>query len=181
MPVSTSDKISNSQQDFWWGKDKGKKGIYLKAWAFMYRPKSIGGLDFQNPRMANLANLARIDWRLIQNPEALWAKIIKPKYYPNLPSPLSDNISKSGSWIWTYHKKDLGHIKDNYIWDVGVGSQICIWSRNWVPGIEGPLDPKEGFIPNDIEMVSELLNTNTVLGILLPLIGPFLSRLARKL
>ncbi|KAM1658248.1 hypothetical protein FF1_046366 [Malus domestica] len=44
--------------------------------------KRVGGLGFRDIQCFNLAFLAKIGWRLIQNPGSLLATVLKEKYYP---------------------------------------------------------------------------------------------------
>lgn len=43
--------------------------------------KSRGGLGFRDFSSFNQALVAKQDWRLIQNPDSLVAKMLKAKYY----------------------------------------------------------------------------------------------------
>ncbi|KAM2003963.1 hypothetical protein ACFX15_027472 [Malus domestica] len=44
--------------------------------------KRVGGLGFRDIQCFNLAFLAKIGWRLIQNPGTLLATVLQEKYYP---------------------------------------------------------------------------------------------------
>lgn len=45
--------------------------------------KSHGGMDFRNLEDFNIALLAKIAWRLINQPQAFWAEVFKGRYFLN--------------------------------------------------------------------------------------------------
>jgi hypothetical protein len=47
----------------------------------MTQPKFVGGLGFRYIELFNLALLARQDWRIMQDPSTLSAKILKAVYF----------------------------------------------------------------------------------------------------
>lgn len=46
-------------------------------------PKNLRRLGIQNLNMFNKALLAKNGWRLILNPNSLWAKVLQAKSFPN--------------------------------------------------------------------------------------------------
>lgn len=48
----------------------------------MCSPKELGGIGFKDLTMFNTALLAKQRWRLITQPDCLFARIMKSKYYP---------------------------------------------------------------------------------------------------
>ncbi|XP_028784257.1 uncharacterized protein LOC114740306 [Neltuma alba] len=100
MPMKTCKEFDRFISKFWWGKGLEEDGIHWKAWNIMTLQKKKGGLGFRDFAHFNLAMLAKTAWRLIQNPEALWAKMLKGLYFLH-----SDflNASKGGraSWGWS--------------------------------------------------------------------------------
>lgn len=75
IPKKICKTLSNLQRDFWWGKDeneknkKGKKGVYPKGWKPVCKPLEEGGLGIQNIENFNMAVIAKIGWKLKENPE----------------------------------------------------------------------------------------------------------------
>lgn len=91
------------QRDFWWGKDAGHKGYYPKAWPSLCKPMLKGGLGFREARKFNLAMLAKLAWRLVKEPMALWAKTMGSKYFRN-ESPFRTKHSKDLELHWTRNR-----------------------------------------------------------------------------
>lgn len=83
----------------------------------------------------NLAMLAKTAWRVLQNPDALWVKMLKGLYYPR-----TDflNARKGGraSWAWSSILAGREVIKSDLIWRIGDGSRVRVWKDRWVGGEE---------------------------------------------
>jgi hypothetical protein len=76
--------------------------------------------------------LAKQVWRLITDPNSLCAKVLRAKYYPD------SNILKAGpksgsSFTWQSILAGVATFKRGYIWRVGNGEDINIWSDPWIP------------------------------------------------
>ncbi|KAK9986163.1 hypothetical protein SO802_031114 [Lithocarpus litseifolius] len=74
------DKLDKINKDFLWGSSSEKRKLQLVGWNKIVKPKEEGGLGIQSVRGRNLALLSKLNWRLYQEKEALWAKIIITKY-----------------------------------------------------------------------------------------------------
>jgi hypothetical protein len=81
----------------------------------------------------NLAMLAKQVWRLLSEPNSPCARILKEKYY--LDGRLLRAKTKVGSsFTWQSVLAGLECFKKGKIWRVGDGTQINIWSDNWIQG-----------------------------------------------
>lgn len=67
----------------WAGADKDR-GIHWINWAEMGRPKRDRGIGFRNLKDFNIALLAKQCWRLIHDPDSLWAQVLKERYFLNV-------------------------------------------------------------------------------------------------
>lgn len=76
-------EINSIIANFWWGcSDHGSK-IHWKNWAYLGKTKCDGGMGFRDLEDFNLALLAKQCWRILQNPNDFWVKILKGRYFPN--------------------------------------------------------------------------------------------------
>jgi len=57
-----------------------KKKLHLVGWNKIIKSKNEGGLGIQATRARNIALLAKLNWRLYQEKDALWAKVVLNKY-----------------------------------------------------------------------------------------------------
>lgn len=83
FPKKICHKLNSLVSNFWWKGDPEKRGIHWKDWDTMTCVKFEGGMRFRNFRAMNEALLAKQGWRLINNPQSYWAKILKGLYFPN--------------------------------------------------------------------------------------------------
>jgi hypothetical protein len=95
------------------------------SWKKMWRPKSKGGMDFQDLRCFNKALLAKQGWRLIQNPDNLAGKIIKAKYLPR-GSFLESGLGNKPSFAWQSIFGVIDLLQEGLIWRIGDGKKVKI-------------------------------------------------------
>jgi len=92
----------------------------------------VVGWGFRDLESFNLALLAKQVWRLLFEPDSLWTRVLRAKYY--LDGKLLNAKPKSGSsFTWQSILSGLDCFKQGYIWRVGDGSQINIWDDCWIP------------------------------------------------
>lgn len=80
----------------------------------------------------NQALLTKNGWRLISNPDSLWAKLLKAKYFPNLDFLASEKSPKS-FYLWS----SLVWGKELLVHGIGCelsnGRNTLAWRDNWIP------------------------------------------------
>ncbi|XP_026384294.1 uncharacterized protein LOC113279857 [Papaver somniferum] len=81
MPKKLTDRLDGIQMNFWWNKSKEKRGIYLKKFDDVTKPKVLGGLGLKKTADINVALLVRLAWRMLHEPDAHWVKILENKYF----------------------------------------------------------------------------------------------------
>ena len=80
----------------------------------------------------NVAMLSRQTWMIVQNPDTLCAKLLKARYFPD--THILEAIPKGGiSYAWRSVLHGLELFKEGYIWRIGDGADVNIWSDRWIP------------------------------------------------
>jgi hypothetical protein len=95
-------------------------------------------------------------YQLLCEPESLYARVLRAKYYPD--GHLLNATLKSGSsFTWQSIPAGLDCFKKGCIWRVGDGSQINIWEDNWIPSSHNLkiMTPRGS---NILTCVSDLIN-----------------------
>ena len=133
FPKTTCKAINSSLANFWWGSGNSN-GIHWKKWEALGLPKEEGGLGFRCMSDFNSALLAKQGWRIISNPDALWVKILKHRYFPNC-SFLEASTGSSPSWVWSSLLHGRATLIPGLYWKVGNGSNINIWNDSWIPSL----------------------------------------------
>ena len=75
------EKIDKINRDFLWGSTTEKKKLHLVGWNKIIKPKEEGRLGIPAARTRNTALHAKLNWRLYQEKDSLWAKVVLNKYY----------------------------------------------------------------------------------------------------
>ncbi|KAL1198927.1 putative mitochondrial protein [Cardamine amara subsp. amara] len=73
--------LTSDMCDFWWNVVEDKQKIHWVSWKKMCLSKENGGLCFRDLKCFNQALLAKQAWRLIQEPECLFAQVMRNIYY----------------------------------------------------------------------------------------------------
>ncbi|KAB2630221.1 hypothetical protein D8674_007740 [Pyrus ussuriensis x Pyrus communis] len=101
--------------EFWWGKNGGEKSIHWVSRGLLGYPKQDGGMGFRNFQDFNDALLAKQCWRLIHDPNSLWAQLLKARYFPHC-SFMDATLGGRASWGWS---------------NLLVGREILLRSAHW--------------------------------------------------
>ena len=71
LPIHLCNKLDKINRDFLWGSTNEKQRMHLVAWEKVIRPKEKGGLEIQLAKAKNLALLAKLNWRVYHEKDAL--------------------------------------------------------------------------------------------------------------
>lgn len=142
LPVSLCKRIQSVVIRFWWDNNENTRKMAWVSWDSIAKPKSIGGLGLRDFLKFNDALLAKIGWRLLQNPTCLLAKVLKGKYYKDCDFlQASEPSVLSHGWRSVLAGRDL--LLKNIGWAVGDGLSINIWRDPWMSLVsqERPMGP----------------------------------------
>lgn len=110
----------------------------------MLNPRKKGVLGFKR-RAKNIALLPKLNWRMYQEQEALWAKVILNKYCASSRRRSRDLEKLPFSPNWKAINLGFPTFKKGIFWGIGNGTRVNVWLDNWVNGdplrtmIKGPL------------------------------------------
>ncbi|CAL9021353.1 unnamed protein product [Prunus brigantina] len=84
FPTTLCKEIDSILAGFWWGKTRDKQKLHWINWDTLGEPKQEGGMGFCNLQEFNLALLAKQCWRISMEPQSMWVKVLKGRYFPNI-------------------------------------------------------------------------------------------------
>ena len=132
LPRGLCQHIDGLLRGFWWGSKEGKRRTCWVAWEDMTKPKYMGGLDFRDIELFNLALLARPAWRILQELQALSSRVLKAVYFSETDF-LEAELGPSPSRIWRAVIDGKDVLKQGLIRRIGTGEETDVWQMNWLP------------------------------------------------
>ena len=134
LPVHLCDKLDKINRDFLWDSTSEKRKMHLVGWSKIITDKENGGLGIQAARVRNIALLAKLNWRMNQEKEALWSRVILGKYCSadRRRSRNPDKLPASPNWAAV--KLGFKTFEEGICWVVGNGEKINVWTDCWVKG-----------------------------------------------
>jgi hypothetical protein len=98
-------------------------------WRMVHRPKEFGGLGLLNTKKMNLALLLKWVWRIYQEEDTIWAKLIRAKYQDA--NDIFSGTGHGGSQFWkSIHKvKHIFKVGANHL--VRDGARTSFWLDWW--------------------------------------------------
>lgn len=131
FPKNLCKQMSSEICRFWWGEKESGNKIHWIRWKELNKPKEVGGLGFKDLQDFNVALLAKQFWRMVKDPNSLWAQVLKASYFPKS-SPWEAKRGSSPSWIWTSLLEGGQLLKKGAHWRVGNGHSIDVWNDKWL-------------------------------------------------
>lgn len=131
LPASLCKQIQSLLIRFWWDANPDKKKLCWVAWETMTLPKYAGGLGFRDVETFNEALLAKIGWRLLQDPRSLLAQVLLGKYAKDSTF-LDCPVPSSASHGWRSILAGRELFRKGLSWAVGNGETIRLWSDPWL-------------------------------------------------
>lgn len=123
LPSSILDKLDRVSRSFLWGSTPEKRKQHLVAWDQVCLPKREGGLGVRSATTMNMAMLGKLGWRLMNDTESLWARVLRHKYKVGDMHDISWLKTKS-SWSSTWRSVGLGLCE--VVMPGGVGSWMMV-------------------------------------------------------
>ncbi|XP_026437831.1 uncharacterized protein LOC113336033 [Papaver somniferum] len=104
--------------------------------------------------------IAKLGWRLLTEPSALWVSQLKPRYFRNS-SVFKAKIPTTSFWIWKCISKGILLVEQNRIWEIWDGNNTNIWDDNWTPNLENNLSSFKTTTNSHLTLVKDLLDPVT--------------------
>ena len=96
---------------------------------------------------------------LLQQPDTLCGRLLKARYFPNTHA-LAVEPKDGISYAWRSMLRGLDLVREGYIWRIGDGVDVKIWSDPWIPRPwSRTVNTPRG--NNLLERVSDLINPAT--------------------
>ncbi|GLT71851.1 hypothetical protein SLA2020_438410 [Shorea laevis] len=135
LPSSILSDLDKISRDFLWGSDPEHRRAHLINWDKVSIPKSLGGLGIKSAKEANLAAMAKLNWRLFSERDKLWNSVMARKYninsHPSTLPPYGSPVIKS---LKKGNKLFLQGIR----WNLVDGRSISFWKDCWL--LDEPLN-----------------------------------------
>ncbi|XP_019091097.1 PREDICTED: uncharacterized protein LOC109128707 [Camelina sativa] len=125
------DKVSRS---FLWGSTPDKRKQHLVAWDKVCLPKCEGGLGIRAAKDMNKALIAKMGWRLINDQDKLWARVVKSNYkVGHIQDTTWTGVKSNSPSTWRSVGAGLREvIGPGHSWVIGDGRIIRFWVNRWL-------------------------------------------------
>ena len=132
LPVHLREKVDKINRDFLWVSSVDKKKLHLVGWSKIIMSKEDGGLSIQQARAKNIALLAKLNWRLNHEKDALWTKIVLNKYCSRARRVSKDPDKLPCSSVWNAIKAGFPVFEKGVCWIAGTNSKLLFWRSKWL-------------------------------------------------
>ena len=129
LPLGVMSEINSLLMNYWWEKGSKQRGIPWIAWKRLQYSKKEGGLGLRDLAKFNDALLAKHAWRMIQNPNSLFAKLMKAFKDESIWDAKSYSYQ---SYCWASLLNRLAPLKKGTQYQVGDGRTIRMGRDNLV-------------------------------------------------
>ena len=130
------DGLDRVNRNFLWRTTETAKRIHWIRWQKVTRTKEEGG-GLQAAKGRNTALLAKLNWRLHIERDALWAQVLWQKYHNNRRLNASNPDRLPCSQVWIAIKRGKETFKKCSLMMISKDSNVSFWRGNWLN--KGPL------------------------------------------
>jgi hypothetical protein len=99
LPKAWCEEVNSLIARYWWGQKKDERKLHWIKWDKLCTTKAEGGLGFRNLHSFNTALLAKQCWQLIHNPQSLFYRVFKARYFPAC-SFTEAQLGSNPSFLW---------------------------------------------------------------------------------
>ncbi|KAM1776455.1 hypothetical protein ACFX15_042380 [Malus domestica] len=173
FPKAVCHDLDSLIAEFWWGSVGDHRKTHWVSKHTLGLSKKDEGLGFRNFGDFNDALLAKQCWRLIHNPDSLWAKVLKARYFPNC-SFLDAKKGSRASWGWNSLLVGRDILLQGAHWQIMNGRSVHVWVDRWLPSLPlGHPMPGRVSVTRDTRVASLLTSSPRLWNI--DFLQPFLS------
>lgn len=131
LPKTWCDEINSLIARYWWGQKNEERKLHWIRWDKLCTAKLDEGIGFRNLHMFNMALLAKQCWRLLQNPQSLFYRVFKVRYFPTC-SIMEANLGNNPSFLWRSILSGREVIRKGLSWVSPANGRapLPIWSRS---------------------------------------------------
>lgn len=132
VPLGLCDDLQKLLTRFWWGAKDSEKKIHWIGWKKLAQPKKGGGMGFREFDCFNQALLAKQEWRILQKPNSLMARVLKARYF-RAEEFFKAKLGSNPSFVWRSVLWGRDVLQKGLRWMIGNGDKVSIYNINWLP------------------------------------------------
>ncbi|XP_073313583.1 uncharacterized protein [Primulina huaijiensis] len=140
-------KLKNNSK-LYVGRTEWERKCHLVNWEVCVDPKSKGGLGVKRLHPRNLAFKTKLGWRLMEEKDSFWARVLKGKYMQTAPNGQELQAKQGASNAWQGITKVANFLELGRKVAVRNGKSTCFWIDKWVGN-----EPLSKFLLKDIDLV----------------------------
>ncbi|XP_019150689.1 PREDICTED: uncharacterized protein LOC109147522 [Ipomoea nil] len=132
LPNGVCDSIEKIMNRYWWANGgPGRKGLHWMSWSHLAIPKTCGGLGFKRLQDFNVALLSKQGWRILVNPQSMFARILKARYFPDTDF-LDATLGHNPSYTWRSILAGQSVLREGVMRRIGDGADTFVWGNPWL-------------------------------------------------
>ncbi|KAM0982143.1 hypothetical protein ACFX2A_015403 [Malus domestica] len=124
-------------------------------------PKTDGVMGFRNLQEFNVALLVKQCWRIINELDSFWVKVLKARYFPST-SFLDTIRGCRTTWAWASSLDGREILLNDAHWQIMNGSNVKIWFDRWLTSLPiGHHSPQGSVSVSRNQKVESLIDYDT--------------------